>query len=81
MPASRVDERAWEGGGSCGLLRRSWLFPSAIQDSPIGLLACPVQPRRLSVAEEDLIAARMAALGADRTAAVDGVGSPPLVTR
>ena len=35
----------------------------------------------LSVAEEDFIAARMAALRADRTAANDGFGSPLLVIR
>ena len=216
MPASRVDERAWEGGGSCGLLRRSWPFPSAkspggasegvavvavalgpqqtvmvahlspgvaldrldwhqlpvvpheagwrrrwrrrkaaahAQRSPattgspetlaglvepdgvtadrdhaLGAIVAktpdanrarrsradhsergrgrgnsyqrasrlgrgpgpgladraprmPGQPRRLSVAEEDFIAARMAALRADRTAANDGFGSPLLVTR
>ena len=53
----------------------------AVQDAPVGVFAFPVQPARLPVAEEDLVAARTSAVGADRAAAVDCVEFPPLVIR
>ena len=36
----------------------------AVQDAPVGVFAFPVQPARLPVAEEDLVAARTSTVGA-----------------
>ena len=52
-----------------------------IKEAPIQRLAFAVQPGRLPVAEVDFVAAGTAAVRADRTAAVNGVGSPPTVIR
>ena len=64
--------RSWIACPSAAPYRRRLLIPiwsvALVQDAPIRLFAFAVQPGRLSVAEEDLVAARPATMGADRTA-------------